>query len=264
MAFETIRFETSDRIALITLNRPDNMNTFNIVMLQELIGVFETAALDPEIRAVVLTGEGRAFSAGADVKGVDELLGIKAKRKENEDIMKSVNRLVLLMRQTPKPVIAAVNGVAAGASANFVLACDIIVASEKARFAENFINIGLVPDGGGTFFVPELVGYHRAAEIFFTGKILTAHEALALGLYNRVVAPEDVLNTAMALAGELSEKAPLALAAGKSILNREIIPRLRRYLEDEAVYQRSMAGTQDAREGMTAFIEKRKPNFTGQ
>lgn len=264
MAFETIRFETTGRIAVITLNRPDNMNTFNTVMLQELISVFETVALDEDIRAVVLTGEGRAFSAGADVKGVDELLGIKMKRKENQDIMKSVNRLVLSIRQTPKPVIAALNGVAAGASANFVLACDIIIASEKARLAENFINIGLVPDGGGTFFVPELIGYHRAAEIFFTGKILTAQEAQELGLYNRVVAPEAVMSTAMALAEELSEKPPLALAAGKSILNREVIPRLRQYLDNEAVHQRAMAGTQDAREGITAFIEKRKPKFSGR
>ena len=264
MEFTTIRFEKSDRIATISLNRPDNMNAFNIVMLRELIAAFETVALDDEIRVVILTGEGRAFCAGADVKGVDELLGIHKEQIEDSDIMKLVNRLVVTIRQVPKPVVAALNGVAAGAGANFALACDIIIASAKARLAENFINIGLIPDGGGTFFLPERIGYQRAAEIFFTGKILSAQEALALGLYNCVVAPEDLFEKVREFARELAEKPPRAIAAGKALLNRETIPRLRGYLEDEATYQRSMATTQDAREGITAFIEKRKPEFIGK
>ena len=203
MALTTIRYESSDNVAVITLNRPDNMNTFNLVMLKELIATFEGIALNDEIRAVILTGEGRAFSAGADVKGVDELLGINLEKVEDKDVMKLVNRLVITIRQTPKPVIAALNGVVAGASTNFAMACDIIVASENARFAENFINIGLIPDGGGTYFIPELIGYQRAAEIFFTGKILSAQEALELGLYNRVVPQEDVLKEAVELARQL-------------------------------------------------------------
>jgi 2-(1,2-epoxy-1,2-dihydrophenyl)acetyl-CoA isomerase len=264
MEFTTIRFETSNRIATITLNRPDNMNAFNIVMLRELITAFETVALDNEIRVVILTGQGRAFSAGADVKGVDELLGINKEQVEANDIMKLVTRLVVTIRQAPKPVVAVLNGVAAGASANFALACDIIIASEKARLAENFINIGLIPDGGGTFFLLERIGYQRAAEIFFTGKILNAEEALELGLYNCVVPPEDLLDKAQEFARELVEKPPRAIAAGKALLNRETIPRLRGYLEDEAKYQRLMAATKDAREGITAFIEKRKATFIGK
>jgi 2-(1,2-epoxy-1,2-dihydrophenyl)acetyl-CoA isomerase len=264
MEFTTIRFEKSDRIATISLNRPDNMNAFNIIMLRELIAAFETVALDNEIRVVILTGQGRAFSAGADVKGVDELLGIVKEQEEAKDIMKLVTRLVITIRRVPKPVVAALNGVAAGASANFALSCDIIIASEKARLAENFINIGLIPDGGGTFFLPERIGYQRAAEIFFTGKILSAQEALTLGLYNCVVAPEDLMEKVRKFARELAEKPPRAIAAGKALLNRKTIPRLRGYLEDEATYQRSMAATQDAREGIGAFVEKRQPKFIGK
>lgn len=264
MEFETIRFEKSDKVAIITLNRPDNMNTFNIVMLNELVSVLDEVALDIDVKAVILTGEGRAFCAGADVKGVDELLGIQKEQVENQDTMKLVNRVVLAIRQSPKPVVAALNGVAAGAGANFALACDIIIASEKARLAENFINIGLIPDGGGTCFLPERIGYHRAAEIFFTGKILSAQEAFNLGLFNRVVPPEDVMDAARELAQELAQKPARAIAAGKLLLNREIVPRLYGYLEDEAKMQRLMAATQDAMEGITAFIEKRKPIFTGK
>jgi len=264
MELSTIRLETSGQVAVITLNRPDNMNTFNLTMLKELVAVVERLSLDGEIRAVVLTGEGRAFSAGADVKGVDELLGINEERIEAQDIMKLVNRVTLSIRQAPKPFIAALNGVAAGASANFALACDMIIASEKARLAENFINIGLVPDGGGTFFLPQLVGYQRAAEIIFTGRILTAQEAFELGLYNQVVAPEAVMPTAMALANKLAGMPTRAIAAGKAIMNRDILHRLRDCLEQEACCQREMAGSSDAREGITAFIEKRPPCFTGK
>lgn len=264
MALTTIRYEASDNVAVITLNRPENMNTFNLVMLKELIASFEAIALDDEIRAVILTGEGRAFSAGADVKGVDELLGIQKEKVEDTDTMKLVNRLVLAIRQTPKPVVAALNGVVAGASTNFVMACDIIIASENARFAENFINIGLIPDGGGTYFLPELIGYQRATEIFFTGKILSAREALELGLYNRVVPQEEVLKEAVELARDLAQRPGRAIAAGKALLNREAIPRLRGYLEEEAKYQRMMVATEDAKEGVTAFIEKRKPKFIGK
>ncbi|MFC1856994.1 enoyl-CoA hydratase/isomerase family protein [Thermodesulfobacteriota bacterium] len=264
MDFTTIRFEKSEKIATITLNRPGNMNTFNLTMLNELATAFEDVSLDDDIRVVIFTGEGKVFSAGADVKAADELLGIGEERQENEDIMKIITRLVLSIRQTPKPVIAALNGVTAGATANFALACDIIVASEDARLVENFINIGLVPDGGGTFLVPHLIGYHRAAEIFFTGKILSAQEAMDLGLYNRVVPKESVLDSARELARELMQKPALTLAAGKRIINMETIPRLRAHLEEETDEQRVLARSHDTQEGIMAFIEKREPDFIGK
>ena len=264
MNYTTIGYEKADGIATITLNRPDNMNTYNIEMLNELDSVLETVTQDDEIRAVIITGEGRAFSAGADVKGVEGLLGLKEELPETEDTLKMIVRVVIAIRQVPKPVVAALNGVVAGGASNFVLACDLVVASEKARMAQNFINIGLVPDGGGTYFLPALIGYQRTAEIFFTGKILSAQEALDLGLYNRVVPPEEVMSAARELAEELAQKPTAAIAAGKAILNRETIPVLRSYLEDEASAQRRMVATHDAKEGMTAFLEKRKPNFIGK
>lgn len=264
MDFTTIRYEKTESVATITLSRPDNMNTYNIEMLNELASVLETVTLDKDIRAVILTGEGRAFSAGADVKGVKELLNLQEELPENQDILKMIIRVVIAIRQVPKPVIAVLNGVVAGGAANFVLACDLVVASEKARMAQNFINIGLVPDGGGTYFLPAQIGYQRTAEILFTGKILTAQEALNLGLYNRVVPPNDLLSTARKLADELAQKPTAAIAAGKEILNRESIPRLRAYLEDEVRAQRCMVATHDAKEGITAFVEKREPNFIGK
>jgi 2-(1,2-epoxy-1,2-dihydrophenyl)acetyl-CoA isomerase len=168
MEFTMIRLEKVESVATITLNRPEKMNTYTAAMLSELATVLEDVALDDSIRAVILTGEGRAFCAGADLK---EAQDIQKELPENQDILKLLNRVVLAIRQAPKPFVASVNGVAAGGGANLVLACDIVVASEKARLAENFINVGLVPDGGGTYFLTERIGYHRAAEIFFTGKI---------------------------------------------------------------------------------------------
>ena len=264
MDFTTIRYEKTDSLATIILNRPDNMNTYNIEMLNELASVIEAVSLDDEVRAVIITGEGRAFSAGADVQGIEGLLGLQTELPEKEDTLKMIIRVAIAIRQVPKPVIAALNGVVAGGAANFVLACDLVVASEKARMAQNFINIGLVPDGGGTYFLPALIGYQRAAEIFFTGKILTAEEAFNLGLYNRVVPPDELMSAARGLAEELAQKPTAAIAAGKAILNREVIPALRQYLDDETRAQRCMVATHDAKEGMTAFLEKRKPTFLGK
>ena len=261
MELTTIRLEKAGSVATITLNRPENMNTYNAPMLNELTAVLEEVALDDAIRAVIFTGEGRAFCAGADLKGAE---GIQKELPTNQDVLKLLNGVVLAIRQAPKPFVAAVNGVAAGGGANLALACDIIVASEKARLAENFINVGLVPDGGGTYFLTERIGYHRAAEIFLTGKILNAQEALDLGLYNRVVAPEEVANAARELAEELADRAPLAIAANKAILNREALPRLRASLEDEARKQRVIMGSEDVKEGVAAFMEKRKPIFKGK
>ena len=264
MELATITLEKNEGIATITLNRPDHMNTYSPEMLLELLAAFEDVSLDDAVRAVVLTGAGRAFSAGADVKSAEQLIAMQNEHPEKEDTLKLLNRVIVAIRKTPKPVIAALNGVAAGGGANLALACDLIVASEKAKFAENFINIGLVSDGGGTYFLGSRVGYHRAAEIFFAGKILTAQDALDLGLFNRVVPPEAVAGEALGIAQTLSLKAPCALAAGKALLNRESLPRLMACLEDETRAQRRMMATEDAKEGMTAFLEKRKPNFIGR
>ena len=264
MSYTSVRFEKADQVATITLNRPDAFNAFNIPMLKELLEIAENVALDEDVRAVIITGEGRAFCAGADVKGIDDLLGLRKEAPEREDILKSLTRLIVSIRKMPKPVVAALNGVAAGSGANLALACDIIVASEKARFAQNFINIGLVPDAGGTFFLPQKIGYHRAAEHFFTGEILSAEQALELGLYNRVVPHDDIMNAARELAADLAQRPTRAIAACKAILNTEVLGKLPLYLEEENRCQRLMVTTEDAREGITAFGEKRKPTFVGK
>lgn len=252
----TVHYEKTDAIATITLNRPDDMNTYNIEMLTELATVLKTVTLDDEIRAVIITGSGQAFSAGADVKGVDGLMGLQNERPEKEDLLKMIVRVVVAIRQAPKPVIAAINGMVAGTTANIVLACDLIVASEKAKMAQDFINMGLVPNGGGSYFLPKLIGYQRAAEIFFTGKILSATEALDLGLYNRVVAPDELMPTTLELATELSQKPTAAIAASKVLLNQETIPALRQHLNVENRAQRCIVAAYDAKEGVPAFLEK--------
>ncbi|MBI4773926.1 MAG: enoyl-CoA hydratase [Deltaproteobacteria bacterium] len=264
MSYTNVRFGTIGQVATITLNRPDAFNAFNIPMLKELLEISENVALDENVRAVIFTGEGRAFCAGADVKGIDDLLGLTKEKPEGEDILKSLTRLILSIRKMPKPVVAALNGVAAGSGANLALACDIIIASEKARFAQNFVNIGLIPDAGGTFFLPQRIGYHRAAEHFFTGEILSAEQALELGLYNRVVPHDEIMKAAQELAADLAQRPTRAIAACKAILNREVLARLPLYLEEENRCQRLMVTTEDAREGITAFGEKRKPTFAGK
>jgi len=264
MAREAVHEERADGVATVTLRRPEKMNAYNSSMLAELLAVLDEIARDETIRAVVLTGEGRAFCAGADVQDVDALLSLQHELSADKDILKLLNATILALRRLPKPIIAAVNGVAAGGGANLVLACDIVIASEKARFAENFINIGLIPDGGGTFFVPAQIGYQRAAEIFFTGRILSAQEALAVGLYNRVVPPEELMRAVGDLARDLAARPTRAIAACKAAMNREAISRLEAYLAEEARYQRAMVLTQDAREGIMAFTEKRKPVFLGK
>jgi 2-(1,2-epoxy-1,2-dihydrophenyl)acetyl-CoA isomerase len=264
MGLTTVQWERSNGVATVTLQRPEKMNAYNSLMLVELLSVLDEAARDDAVRAVVIVGEGRAFCAGADVQDMGAMLSLQQEVAEDQDVLKLLNRTVLAIRAMPKPVVAALNGVAAGGGANIALACDILIASDKARMAENFINIGLVPDGGGTFFLPERIGYYRSAEIFFTGKILSAQEAFAMGLYNRVVPPEELMSVVGELARDLAERPTKAIAACKAILNREAVPRLRAFLEDEARQQRAMVVTQDAKEGITAFTEKRKPVFVGK
>ena len=264
MTLQTIRLEQSDHVATLFLNRPDNLNAYNLLMLNELRNALDEIAVNEEIHALILTGEGKVFSAGADIRSPADLFALPKARKETKDILKLIVRITLAIRQMPKPVIAALNGVAAGGGANFALACDLVIASENARLAENFINIGLVPDGGGTFFLLDRIGYQRACEIFFTGRILSSQEAFELGLINRVVPQEEVLKEARKLAQDLIMQPRLAITACKAILNHEVIPRLRAYLEDEANYQRRMLASHDAQEGIAAFTEKRKPQFLGK
>lgn len=263
MAYETILTDTADSILTITLNRPDAYNAITGTMLAELQTALRAAERDAAVRCVVLTGAGRGFCAGAD-------LFAGANRTDGEvppvgdRLRQGYNPVVRLIRGIEKPVIAAVNGAAAGAGANLALACDLRIASEAAFFTQAFVKIGLVPDSGGTLFLPMLVGMAKAAELAFTGDRITADECLRLGLVNRVVPAESLMEATRELATRLANLPTRAIGLTKRAFNRAMMPHLEAVLDYEADMQTIAARTQDYTEGVAAFREKRTPNFTGK
>ena len=251
MAHQYIDGTISDGVATITLNRPDVLNSFNRAMATELQLTLGAVGKDPEVRAILLTG---AEGAPPD-----------APRPDLGDIVKAgYNPIVRLVRTIEKPVICAVNGVAAGAGANLALACDILIAAEEASFIQSFSKIGLIPDTGGTFFLPRLVGLHRATAMMFLAEKVTAARARELGLVHDVV-PHSVLHeTAFAMARMLAAQATRGFGLTKRALNRSLGADLDSQLEYEEELQREAGRTQDYEEGVRAFLEKRRPHFTGR
>jgi 2-(1,2-epoxy-1,2-dihydrophenyl)acetyl-CoA isomerase len=257
---ETLLVERDGGVQTITLNRPDALNSFNAAMKRELLEVLKVAARDNAVRCLILTGAGRAFSAGQDLKerqapGAADLA---------QELREHYNPIVRGLRRLEKPVIAAVNGVAAGAGCSLAIACDIVIASENAKFIEVFANVGLIPDTGSTWFLPRLVGYARAAEMVFTAEPVDAATAERIGLINRVVPSEQLIYEARALAQRLSAAPPLALALAKRALNRALESDLDSALDHEAQLQGIAGRSQDHAEGIAAFVEKRPPRFTGE
>jgi 2-(1,2-epoxy-1,2-dihydrophenyl)acetyl-CoA isomerase len=240
----------------ITLNRPDRLNAFNQAQHEGLIAALQQAERDPAVRCVVITGEGRAFCAGQDLQSLGDM-------PVGDLVRRYYNRWVAQIRGLEKPVLAAVNGVAAGAGVSLALACDLIVMAESASFVQAFVRVGLVPDSGASYFLPRLVGYHKAMELALFGDRVSAAEALALGLCNRVV-PDDQLEAAVAeWAGRLA-RGPRAVGWINRQLNRGLERSLNEVLALEAYHQEVAAATQDAREGIRAFAERREPRFTGR
>jgi 2-(1,2-epoxy-1,2-dihydrophenyl)acetyl-CoA isomerase len=259
-AFTSIRYEVADAIATITLDRPDALNALTVPMKGELRRAFAQVAGDRSIRVVVLTGSGRAFCAGQDLK---ERLAPDAAPLATE-LRERYEPIIRAMRALDQPIIGAINGVAAGAGASLAFACDLRIASDVAAFVLAFGRIGLVPDSGATWFLPRLVGSAKAAEIALLGDTVSAMDAQRLGLVTRVV-PGDALPTeARAMATRLAALAPGALAATKHALERSWSIDLDRALEEEAHRQGVAGATRDHAEGMTAFVEKRPPRFTGE
>lgn len=248
----------SHGIKRITINRPERRNAVDVETMDLLAEAFAQAATD-EAGVVVLTGAGDAFCAGADLAAVD------AMEIQSFDVTASLreqtNPLVMQMRALAKPVIARVHGAAVGAGFNYALACDIIIASEQATFAQLFIKIGLMPDGGGTYFLPRLVGYHKAFELMATGDALTAHEAHRLGIINRVVPFQELDMEVDNLAAKLAKSPAIALAKIKAGLNHGERAELAAALDWEATNQADCFHSPDFREGVTAFIEKRRAVF---
>lgn len=247
-------------VATITLNRPDALNALTVPMKQALLAAFRQVQRDPTVRAVILTGAGRAFCAGQDLR---ERLQPDA-APLGEEVRERYNPIVRAMRALPKPIVAAVNGVAAGAGASLAMACDIRIASEAASFALAFGRVGLVPDSGATWLLPRLVGATRAAELALLGDSVAAAEAASLGLVGRVVPAEELATEARSVAARLAAGAPRAMALTKRALNAAWSHDLDAALDYEAHLQDLAGRTKDHAEGMAAFLEKRPPRFTGE
>ncbi len=259
MSYDTILAESADGVLTLTLNRPDVHNAITPDMTRELGDALKGASRDRSIRAVVLTGSGRGFCSGQDLASIDQT----GTPPLGELIRRHYNGLILQMRQLEKPIVASVNGVAAGAGMSLALACDVRVASERASFVQAFVNIGLVPDSGSLYFLPRLVGLARALELCLLGERIEAEEALRVGLVSRVVPPDELATATAELAGKLASGAGVALGLTKRGLSRALETDLDGMLEYEALLQEVAGRTDDFREGVTAFKEKRLARFSG-
>lgn len=254
---------TAERVATITLNRPDKLNAFAGTMREELLDALRAAERDASCRVVVLTGAGRAFSSGGDVEYMRGL-----QRDRNTDGLRKLldagRDIVMHIVEMSKPVIASINGVAAGAGCNLALACDYRIASDQAKLGETFVRIGLHPDWGGTWLLPRLIGRSRALEVLMTGRMVDAREAHELGMVDRVVAAADLPQETAALAAAIASGPPLAVEGIKRALRESDRNDIRAQIDLESEHQVRAFLSSDAAEGMSAFTEKRAPKFEGR
>lgn len=257
MPYETILYEVTGGVGRITLNRPDKFNSFTEKLHRELQDALKQAERDPAVRSIVLTGAGKAFCAGQDL---DEA---RATGPLGDVVRRYYNPLIQKLRSIEKPVIAAVNGAAAGAGASLALACDLVVMSEKAYYMLAFVKVGLVPDSGASYWLPRLIGYHRAMELALSGDRMTAQRALELGLCNKVVPAAELEGAVSEWAGRLAQ-GPRSMGLIKRQFHRGMSYDLDDLLEYEAFGQEIAGHTADAQEGIAAFLEKREPKFQGK
>jgi enoyl-CoA hydratase len=255
--FETILVETREHVGLVRLNRPQAMNALNSALVSELMEALSAYDAEPEIGAIVITGNERAFAAGADIKEMASASAVDMLLHDN------ISKFDLI-RQIKKPVIAAVSGWCLGGGNELALSCDMIVASETARFGQPEVNLGVIPGAGGTQRLARTVGKALAMEIVLNNRTLSAEEALRFGLVNRVVPVERCLPEALELAAEIAGRAPLAVRLGKEAVNHAFESFLSDGLSDERRAFYFLFASQDQKEGMTAFVEKRKPEWRGQ
>jgi len=255
----TILFEIKNSVAFITLNRPDKLNAFDREMSLSLQGALDKCEKNISIRCVYLTGAGRAFSAGQDLSEVDESDGSAMGKILSEHY----NPIVKRIRNLNKPIIAAVNGVAAGAGANIALCCDVIAAAESASFIQAFSKIGLIPDSGGTYFLPRLIGFQKASAIMMLGDKISAKEAEEMGMIYKYFPDEIFEKETKKIALTLSILPTRGLAFTKQALNKSFDQSFEQQLRTEDILQQKAADTNDFKEGVKAFKEKRKPDFRG-
>ena len=249
-----------DKVMVITLNRADKFNSFNREMALELQHALDEAEADEDVRAIVLTGTGKAFCAGQDLAEAIDPNGPGIAKIVEEHY----NPIILKLRKIEKPIIAAVNGVAAGAGANIALACDIVTATNSASFIQAFSKIGLIPDSGGTFFLPRLVGFQRATALMMTGDKVMATEAQQMGMIYKVFADDTFMQDVMNFANTLADMPTKAMGLTKRLLNESVCNTHDNQLAREGILQVDAASTADYAEGVNAFLEKRKPEFKGK
>ena len=258
MAYENIIYEVSDRIATITLNRPDAMNATTDELYHEFQDALGRVASDPDVGCLILTGAGRGFCAGADLKARKDDMTPLQRRTRHRWLLKDIVEPLIRLE---KPVIAAVNGAAAGAGFNIALACDFVIASDKASFIQAFAKVGLVPDLGGLYLLSRVVGIAKAKELCFTARKVGAEEAQVIGIVNHVVPHDTLLDEARAIAATIAKGSPTALAMTKTLLNKSSNSTLDQMLEFESYAQTVAYLTPEYEEGVQAFREKRAPDF---
>ena len=256
MNLETVKYEKKDSVVLITFNRPEVRNAFNAKMTEDILEALVEAKNDSNIRAIVLTGEGLSFSAGADLSARDNKWS-DTEAALIEGYLPSLKEIM----EMPKPVISAVNGAAAGIGSAYAMACDLTVMSEEAYILQAFSNIGLIPDGGANWFLTNTVGYKLAYQIAIEGERIDAKRCLELGLVNKVVAGENLLAEAISWADKLSLRSSQSLSLTKKIMRKSVDSSYEDIYDLEAKTQNTLTGSEDSIEGITAFMEKRQPNF---
>ncbi|MHB1126645.1 MAG: enoyl-CoA hydratase/isomerase family protein [Bacillota bacterium] len=275
MGNQDLLFEKADGVATITLNRPERRNAFSQDMIRMWVDALEEARDDNEIKVVVLTGAGDAFCSGGDVKAMAEGRGffegdqpgssgvpIALERKNN--LWRLIHRVPLTLQDLDKPVIASVNGAATGAGCDMALMCDLRIASEKARFGETYVNVGLVPGDGGAYFLPRLIGLPRALELLWTGRMIDAWEAEKIGLVNRVVPVDQLKEATMELAGKIARGPSIAIRMIKRAVYQGLTSDLRTSLDMISSHMAIVLESEDHQEGVRSFVEKRPPQFKGR